>query len=137
MRLKHVCPDCLSAYKRSNTGKSAKKSGTAWGRGKWPEHIYHAEETRKCLKHHAQALADGSARRAGLAAATPCWVDRAQIKKVYDKAAAMSSQGLQRYEVDHIVPLNGELVCGLHVPWNLEVIPAAENRIKSNRFEVK
>ena len=39
-----------------------------------------------------------------------------------------------RWDVDHIVPLNGKIVCGLHIPENLRVIPKTDNIRKGNRF---
>ena len=128
-----TCPDCLSFYKASKAGKKARKDGGAWGRGLWPAEVYHNAKTAKCERHHAQALADGAARRAGLAMATPPWADRSAIKAVYaDSIARTKATGIP-HEVDHIVPLNGEFVSGLHVHWNLRVITGAENREKSNR----
>jgi alkylated DNA repair dioxygenase AlkB len=62
--------------------------------------------------------------------ACPSWVDQQQILEIYLEA---QKQGLH---VDHIVPLKHELVCGLHVPHNLQLLTKEENSSKSNKFEV-
>jgi 5-methylcytosine-specific restriction endonuclease McrA len=129
-----LCPDCLSNYKNSKDGKYARKHGQAWGKRQWPESLYHDQPTRKCDKHHAQSLADSAARRARINEATPTWADRTAILNVYKDAVSLSSNESTAYEVDHIVPLNGEIVCGLHVAYNLQVITASENKRKSNKF---
>lgn len=69
--------------------------------------------------------------------ATPKWLSKDQISEMaakYADAALMMEQTGIAHEVDHIVPLRGKSVSGLHVPWNLEVITAHKNRIKSNSF---
>jgi ABC-type nitrate/sulfonate/bicarbonate transport system substrate-binding protein len=68
---------------------------------------------------------------------TPAWLtvdEHWMIEQAYDIAAKRTqAQGIP-YHVDHIVPLQGKTVSGLHVPWNLQVIPAKLNQQKSNRF---
>jgi hypothetical protein len=69
--------------------------------------------------------------------AQPVWLTASQklhIDCKYSVAAMLSKNTEEQYHVDHIVPLKGKTVCGLHVPWNLQVIPAQENLRKSNRI---
>lgn len=63
----------------------------------------------------------------------PPWVDRRACKAFYDIAVRASACTGIKFEVDHIYPLRGKLCSGLHVPWNLRVIPRAANRRKANK----
>lgn len=67
--------------------------------------------------------------------AQPCWLSDEQIEQmveIYDKAAAFRKMGLDAH-VDHVVPIQSPLVCGLHAPWNLEIIHRVANMAKGNR----
>jgi len=66
--------------------------------------------------------------------AVPPWFDRVQVKAFYIHARFMTEQTGVPHEVDHIVPLRSEFVCGLHCHQNLQVITQAENRKKNNRY---
>lgn len=72
-----------------------------------------------------------------IAAALSCppWADRKAFRRLIDKRNAMTKETGQEHVIDHIVPLNHPRVCGLSVPWNLQVIPRACNGAKNNYFE--
>jgi 5-methylcytosine-specific restriction endonuclease McrA len=81
--------------------------------------------------------ADTSVRKRRHREATPKWLtpaERLLMRDLYVQARKMTELTRERYVVDHIVPLRGEEVCGLHVPWNLRVITQEENLKKSNKL---
>ena len=92
---------------------------------------------RKYRKTHAAELAAIQARRR---AATPPWLTEEHLEEIrsfYAAAEAMSSAFGVKYEVDHIHPTGGKTLCGLHVPWNLQILTRPENRRKSNKLLVQ
>ena len=78
-----------------------------------------------------------SLRRRRFRQATPKWLtaeDKMEIRLKYRLAIELSRSTGIRHAVDHIIPLHGETVCGLHVPWNLDVITQEENLKKYNKL---
>jgi hypothetical protein len=76
-----------------------------------------------------------AARRARKNMATPAWADEAAIRAIYEECARLIDETGVRYEVDHIIPLKGETVCGLHVHQNLRIVTQLENRQKYTKLE--
>lgn len=78
-----------------------------------------------CAKRHAAKLK-----------ATPPWLAEAhyaEIAAFYKQAKEMETKTGIKHHVDHIIPLQGKNVCGLHVSWNLQILTAQENLSKGNK----
>lgn len=76
----------------------------------------------------AKIAANSAKRRAYRLERTPAWADEEKIKEVYKNCP-------EGYHVDHIIPLQGKTVSGLHVAENLQYLTPEENLRKSNKYE--
>ncbi len=129
-----MCFDCLKMHRDANKEKNTARA-VAHQR-KNPE-----SAKNRCLKwrgknkHKANAIE--AKRRAAKLNATPSWLTNEDLRKIddlFEEATRLSEETGVKYHVDHIVPLQGETVGGLHVPWNLRVIPAFDNLSKHNKL---
>lgn len=105
---------------RANNREISRKAASRWARN-----------------NSAKVLAIINARRARLLQAIPAWADLEAIKKIYEKRKQISLDTGILHHVDHIVPLKGKTVCGLHVENNLRIIPAVENLQKQSKLVEK
>ena len=156
-KTKGTCMDCLKIEWEETNAKRAllpkseasKKAGKKYyennkevvklrAQSRKPEAIM--KYRRAWQKNNPELVkADNKHRRTKHKQATPKWLTqehKAQIKQFYLDAMLVSKVTGVPYAVDHIVPLRGELVSGLHVPWNLAVITREENSKKSNRVAI-
>lgn len=157
-KTKGACIECLKAewqaaaetradyFRNYNRNEEVKERKHAWYQEN-REQVIQAAATRPAAvlreyrnnwkeNNKVQVLADNKVRRRKHRDATPKWLSRKQkseIRQIYQIAITMTQTTGEQYVVDHIVPLRGETVCGLHVPWNLRVITQEENLKKSNK----
>ena len=137
----HECKDCKNLYhkqryydnpqkyidtqkksvdKRRSAGKDVYKGVRAY-RKRYPEKHNARQQMREALK----------------ISRVPSWAteqDNRDISAMYALAKKLESLTGVVYHVDHIIPLNGTNVCGLHTPRNLQILEASLNVKKSNKF---
>jgi hypothetical protein len=150
------CKDCervrQKVYRESNKGR-IKEGWADWfeknkeyNRSRWRH--YYTERTEylkdrskfyKKIEPHRYNTYNAK-RRAAKLQATPCWLSNRHLQSIEDMywlAGDLFKVTGEVYHVDHIVPLVGVDVCGLHVPWNLQVLPSDLNLKKGNKHAAK
>jgi 5-methylcytosine-specific restriction endonuclease McrA len=150
------CEACLLLHKiewQSANIEKVRASKRNWIK-KHPERMrelqrryHHANKARAQAKRRTYAknkphkfVEYASSRRAAKLNRTPKWLDdvqRQQIAEMYECAKELSVMTGESWEVDHIVPMQGECVSGLHVPWNLQLMPKSLNSAKKNKWKVE
>jgi hypothetical protein len=110
---------------------SANKRSLRW----YHEHRDQAKAaTARWQREHPDAVASKAAKyRAAKSMQMPGWADEIAIGMMYQAANVFRVSGFDVH-VDHVIPLQGRAVAGLHVHRNLQIIDALANRSKSNRI---
>lgn len=122
-------------WRKANPDKAREKAN-AWRRAN-PERaaeIRSASIKRWRAKYPERAAAAIRLYQAQKRKALPKWADRNAMRAIYAEARRLTKETGVEHHVDHIIPINSPVVCGLHVEANLQVIPAVENARKGNRL---
>lgn len=108
-----------------------------------PEYMadYYKNNKNKCLKSNREYIEKNrerirslrAFRRATKKQATPPWAEKAKILTLYKKVKWLEDLTGLKYHVDHVIPLESEIVCGLHVWHNLQILEAPLNIKKKNK----
>jgi hypothetical protein len=149
------CKTCLSEYRKAkwqdnleasrNYGRKYKAKNRELISQKHKEYVLNNPEKRKqTMKEYRQRTKPLQAyyarkRQASILNRTPKWLTKDDlwlIKEAYELAALRTKIFGFKWHVDHIIPLQGKTVSGLHMIENLQVIPEKHNLSKHNKFEV-
>lgn len=137
----NVCKPCRDVYVKNWVKSNADKRKKI--ANKWASDNYDSERSAKVFSNwyavssrltggYDKMIQRNSLRGRAEKAATPIWANKFFIEQAYDIARKRSEVTGIRWEVDHIVPLKSDLVCGLHTHENLQVITKFSNLSKKN-----
>lgn len=118
------------AYHRTPEAIEKKRAYYAANKDKW-----RAKYREWSAANPGKEAARANRRRTAVAIATPAWANQEEIQKFYEEAARRRAKTGIPHDVDHIIPLRGHGVCGLHCEHNLQVITESENASKGNKWQ--
>lgn len=146
-----MCSECSAEYSREYrrlNGDKHRACSRRWSRNnaeraREKSRLYNANadpekkrEIRRKWKKANRAYCAFENRTGSLARRKrlPAWADLDAIREFYEVAAERTAKTGEQWHVDHVIPLRGKLVSGLHVHTNLQLLPAKENLRKSSKF---
>lgn len=136
--LQAYCRTCMQKYRKeydANNREVNRLRVQKWRKENPEQNKLNARLWQYKNKH--KFAAKTQKRRAAKLNATPPWLNedhKFMLEEIYELRDLRTQATGVVHHVDHIVPLRGAEVCGLHVPWNLQVIPASANIRKGNSY---
>jgi 5-methylcytosine-specific restriction endonuclease McrA len=124
----------IPSVKQKNNTYQAKAMCDTQKRAK--KYKYRNEYTKT---NRSKVNAINAKRRASVLQRTPKWLTESELVRIecmYSLASMLNNHGVELWHVDHIIPLQGNNVSGLHVYSNLRVVPSSENLAKGNRYDL-
>jgi hypothetical protein len=136
-----VCTECDKIAKTIRRASAANEQVKSTRRESYQKHKEAALLAKKIYRTENKGKINAlcAARKTAIKQRTPQWLnafDLLKIRCMYQLASMYTRENNESWHVDHIIPLQGALVSGLHVPNNLRVIRGLDNIKKKNRYEV-
>lgn len=146
-KIKEINKRCRNKYKLKNKERKRKWNLENRDRVRENARMRYQKNSLKIKERSKQYRKDNpdkvrswnAGRRASIANASPSWLDKKlkkQILSFYVQSDKLTKDTGVEHHVDHIIPLVNPKVCGLHVPWNLQVITKESNLKKSNKLRL-
>lgn len=132
------CKKCLKAYRGSAEGLAEREKmrngdpNARWGNGKWPHEVCFVGPKGLCPKCAGLAPEVIAANLQNQR--RPDWADPRALSLVYRKAREIEKATGVPQDVEHVIPLQGKLVSGLHVAGNLRIVPKGQAKPENAEF---
>lgn len=138
MGVRGSCKECdnkkKKEYRASNKDKIQKQKKEDY---LFNQELYLAQKKLYRQANKGKIAALNARRKKHVKQRTPAWSDMTKVKSYYNVCAFFNEvNGYVKYHVDHIIPMQGDIVSGLHVHTNLQIMPWRDNVAKKNKFEV-
>lgn len=131
--LQRLANDPAYVEKAADRKQKASARSSKWAKDNPERARANGKATRQ--RHPEKEVAKVQRRNAAKLNAIPSWANHEAINRHYENSRYLTEVTGHLHHVDHIIPLRGELVCGLHVENNLRAVPHFLNTRKGNRLE--